>query len=139
VVSLGPDERALLGSLPGQMRQLLAEGADPDLGRLFPPAYSAPGDEEHQEEYERFMHDDLLSRHLDALDVMEETAGADTLSAEQLEAWMRALNSLRLFLGTRLGVSEDDDPTEDLTPERGLYYFLGYLQESVVAALSGQD
>lgn len=138
-VTLGPEERELLRSLPAQMRALLADPDDPDLHRLFPPAYAAAEDAEHQEEYHRLMHEDLLARHRDALAVLEGTAGADTLTAEQLDGWMRAINSIRLLLGTRLDVSEDDDPMEQMTPEHALYYFLGYLQESVVEALAGSE
>ncbi len=52
---------------------------------------------------------------------------------------MRTLNGLRLVLGTRLGVTEDDDPSLQMTSEYALYYFLGYLQECVVEALSGDS
>jgi hypothetical protein len=138
VVTLGPDERAVLRSLPAQMREVLTDPDDPGLRRLFPPAYSAPEDRELQEEFRRLMNEDLLARHEEALGVLEETAGAEELTPEQLDGWLRALNSIRLLLGTRLDVSEDDDLGVAMTPERALYHFLGYLQESVVEALSGE-
>jgi hypothetical protein len=78
-----------------------------------------------------------VERHREALDVLERTADADELSAGELEGWMRALNSLRLVLGTRLGVTEDDDVSTHMSTDFALYYFLGYLQECVVEALSG--
>ncbi|MHB1928154.1 MAG: DUF2017 family protein [Acidimicrobiales bacterium] len=137
VVGLGGDERAVLASLPGQMRELLAGRSDPSLRRLFPPAYSSPGDEEHQEEYARLMGDDLLARHQDALDVLESTAQAEELTAPQLEAWLRALNTVRLVVGSRLDVGDDDEPDPSASPLHGLYYFLGYLQECGLDALVG--
>jgi hypothetical protein len=137
-VSLGVDERALLAALPGEMRRVLAQPDDPALRRLFPPAYASEKDTALQEEYQRLMGEDLLARHEEALTVLEETAAADTLTAEEVDGWMRALNSIRLLLGTRLDVSEDDDPRGHMTPEYALYYFLGYLQESVVEALNGE-
>ena len=138
-VSLGSDERELLRGLPDQLRVVLADTDDPALRRLYPPAYSSPDDADNQEEFRRLMTEDLLERHRQALDVLEATAGADELTPEQLEGWMRALNSLRLVLGTRLDVQEDDDLSQHMTPEHALYYFLGYLQECVVAALSGEE
>jgi hypothetical protein len=138
-LTLGADERELLRVLPGQMKAVLTDIDDPGLRRLFPPAYSSPEHREQADEYRRLMTDDLIQRHREALDVLERTAGADELSAEEVEGWMRSLNSLRLVLGTRLGVTEDDDVTTQMSNEYALYYFLGYLQECAVAALSGDD
>lgn len=138
-VSLSPDERHLLRTLPEQLAALLANTDDPGLRRLFPPAYSSPDDEAHEQEFRRLMTEDLLARHREALEVLASTADAEELTAEQLDGWMRGLNSIRLVLGTRLDVSEDDDPSGPFDPEQALYYFLGYLQECVVAALLGED
>jgi hypothetical protein len=138
-VTLGADERNLLRTLPGQMRAVLTDTDDPGLRRLFPPAYSSPEHREHADEYRRLMTEDLVQRHQDALDILERTADVDELSAEEMEAWMRSLNSLRLVLGTRLGVTEDDDVSNHMSAEFALYYFLGYLQECVVEALSGES
>lgn len=135
-VNLGVDERNLLRALPGELKAVLTETDDPALRRLFPPAYSSPEHGEQAEEYRRLMTEDLLDRHRGALDVLEATAGASELSAEELEGWMRALNSLRLVLGTRLGVTEEDDLAPPMSPDHALYYFLGYLQECAVEALS---
>lgn len=137
-VHLGVDERAVLASLPGQMRELLATPEDPSLRRLFPPAYAAPQDQARQAEFQRLMGEDLLARHQEALDVLEATAAADELTAEQLDGWLRALNSVRLLLGTRLEVSEDDDADPSASPAHALYYFLGYLQECGIEALAGE-
>jgi hypothetical protein len=138
-ITLGVEEREVLRVLPEQLRAILVNTDDPGLRRLFPPAYSSPADDEHQEEFRRLMTEDLLARHREALDVLEATATADEVTAEQLEGWMRALNSIRLVLGTRLDVTEDDDPAEHMTDEHAIYYFLGYLQECVIAALSGEE
>ena len=53
------------------------------------------------------MREELLEGKLTALKVFEETAGADHLTGEQLESWLGALESLRLFLGTQLDVTEE--------------------------------
>lgn len=133
---LGAGERGLLAALAPQLREMLADPDQPGLRRLFPPAYGDESDAELEEEYRRYMHDDLVAHHEAALDVLAETANAEELDAEQMEAWMRALNQLRLVLGTRLDVTEEDDFANTEDPDRQVYYLLGYLQECVVEALS---
>jgi len=140
-VRLSHDERDLLRSLPGQLRQLLAdEPEDPSLRRLFPPAYTT--DDDREAEYRRLMGDDLQERLLAALAVLEETAGAERLTEDQASGWLSALNSLRLVLGTRLDVSEDMlgsevDPSDPSAPLLALYGYLSWLEEQVVEALAG--
>jgi hypothetical protein len=136
-VNLGGQERDVLAALAPQLRQLLADPDQDMLHRLFPPAYGAETDTAHQEEYRRLMQEDLVERHGAALEVLEQTAGADELDEAQMEAWMRALNHLRLVIGTRLDVTEEDDPTALDDPDHQVYYLLGYLQECVVEALGG--
>jgi hypothetical protein len=138
-VVLAVEERELLRSLPGQLRELLTTD-DPALERLFPPAYT--NDDEKNAEYERLMRSDLTAGRVSALDVLEATADAEVLDEEQLLGWMGAINDLRLVLGTRLDVSEEmyteevapDDPN---APAMALYLYLGFLLESIVDALSG--
>ncbi len=101
---LPAEERDLLRSLPSQFRAVL-QTDDPSLRRIFPPAYV--DDDEANDEYRRLMREELLEGKLVALAVVEETADAKHLSAEQLEAWLGALESLRLFLGTQLDVREE--------------------------------
>jgi Domain of unknown function (DUF2017) len=137
VVSMSEPERDLIAALPGQLVELLADPDEPSLQRLFPPAYAQPEDAERQADYARLMREDLLHRHEEALATMAATAHATELTEEEMLGWLHSLNSLRLVLGTRLDVSEDDDPMADMTPERQLYYLLGYWQESVIAALAG--
>lgn len=140
VLSLHEDERALLAALPGQLRVLLETPEDPTLRRLTPPAYV--NDRENEVEYRRLMGDDLLQSRLEALEVLESTAvESEELDEAQLTGWMRAINDLRLVIGTKLDVSEDDDLSslsED-DPDIGLwavYHYLGVLQEDVVQAMA---
>ena len=132
------EERELLRSLPAQMRDVLQTN-DPGLRRVFPPAY--PDDDEADDEFRRLMREELLEGKLAALRVVEDTAGAERLTGEQLESWLGALESLRLFLGTQLDVSEttydaDLDPDDPRAPALALYGYLSWLQEEAVAALS---
>ena len=114
-------------------------GDDPSLRRLFPPAY--PEDAQADAEFQRLMREDLLAGKLAALRVVEQTAGADHLTGEQLESWLGALESLRLYLGTQLDISEatyeeDLDSADPVAPALALYGYLSWLQEETVAALS---
>lgn len=139
---LRDDERELLASLPLQLGELV-EGApgDPWLRRLFPPAYSQPDDAEKEAEWQRLMADDLVDRRRQQLEVLAGTATASEVDEEALHIWAQALNDLRLYLGTRLDVTEDtdiDDYDED-DPDHGLYVLYGwlsYVQDAVVDALS---
>jgi uncharacterized protein DUF2017 len=77
------------------------------------------------------------------LDTCPPTGGRVALSLEQADAWLSALNDVRLALGTTLGVSEempDDVPDDDpRAPHLGVYHWLTWMQESLVAALSGDE
>jgi hypothetical protein len=131
-------ERAVLRSLPGQLRQLLGSD-DPAVSRLFPPAY--PDDPERDAEYRSLVRDDLTSSKLRAAAVLEATVDARRLDRDQLTAWLGALNDARLVLGTRLGVREDLDPEQipddhPDAPAFALFYYLGWLEEQVVEALA---
>ena len=132
------EERELLRTLPAQLRSLLDEAPDdPSLERLFPPAYD---DADSEAEYRGLMRDELLDGRRRALAVVEETVEHDRLSAEQAQAWLTALNDLRLVLGTRLGVTEEMfleavDPRDPRAPEMALYVYLSWLQEQLVEAL----
>ena len=135
---LPPEERELLRSLPAQLREVM-QTDDPSLRRLFPPAY--PDDSEADDEFRRLMLEELLEGKLAALRIVEETASADHLSSEQLESWLGALESLRLYLGTQLDITEEVytggiDPDDPDAPALALYGYLSWLQEEVVAALS---
>lgn len=139
---LSDGERELLRTLPGELRALLdSERDDPGLRRLFPPAYER--DEEGEDEYRRLMADELLEGRRAALWLVEETAGRDRLTAAELDGWLRALNDLRLVLGTRLDVTEEMydaelDPAHPQAYELSVYAYLSWLQEQLVAAAAGE-
>jgi hypothetical protein len=132
-------ERDLLRHMPDELQELLdADPNDPSLRRLFPPAYE---DEADESDYRRLMHDELAAGRRRALQVLEETADRDRLSADEAEAWLTALNDLRLVLGSRLEVEEGTlleglDPRDPRTPELAVYAYLSWLQEQLVEALS---
>jgi hypothetical protein len=137
---LSRDERSLLAGLVAELRALLDGGpGDPSLRRLFPPAYD---DEDDERAYRDLMGGELLDGRRAALELIADTVDRDRLTAEEADTWLRALNDLRLVLGTRLDVQEDTFATEpDLSDPRGhalaVYAYLSWIQEQLISALSG--
>jgi hypothetical protein len=137
-LNMSENDRTVLRELAPQFVSLLDDPEHPVVQRLFPPAYSSPEHAEHQEEYRRLMLEDLVERHRAEFGLLAETSGAETLSEEQLLAWTRALNSIRLILGTFLDVSEEDESRTPQTTEEALYHWLTYVLGEAIEALDGQ-
>lgn len=129
-------ERDLLRSLPSQVRQLIAVGDD-STRRLFPPAYA--NDPVGEFEYREMVGSSLLASHQASLRILEASVDAEMLDDEQLNAWLGALNDLRLVLGTRLDVGEDFEPLppgDPRAPAMATYAYLSMLQDQMVQALA---
>jgi hypothetical protein len=144
VVDLGDDETALVRRLVGELRQMLSDPApDPQvqtlLTRLFPVVH--PDDEVAEAEYQRLMREELVASKLASFDIVETALSGDgQLDEGGLIAFMQSVNSLRLVLGTMLGVTDDPDadevdPAFEQTPEYALYSYLSWLLEHCVRAL----
>ena len=126
---------------------------DPALARLLPDAYrpdasDEPGFDagEATADFRRYTEADLRAgKRANATTVLEtlaELPGAGRLQLDraQADAWLGALNDLRLVLGTRLDVTEDPDDTpepedEDVAHALQVYGWLGWLQESLLDCL----
>ena len=142
VLHLGKDERALLGRLLGELRELVNDPVE--LGvvrRLFPVVH--PDNAEREAEYQRLMREELVTSRLEALDVVEtvlEGSGRRvTLDDAQMQAFVQSVNALRLVLGTLLEVTEDEDETRPelaSSPEYQLYAYLSWLLDSAIRAMS---
>ena len=138
-LTLSRDERSLLAGLAAELRaQLDGDTRDPSLRRLFPPAYEDEGD---NRAYRELAGDSLLDGRRRALELLAETVDRDRLGAEEADAWLRALNDLRLVLGTRLDVqegtfAEDFRPDDPNAAALAVYGYLSWLQEQLVEALS---
>ena len=127
----------MLAALPGQLRAALAAD-EPAVYRLFPPAYD--DDPASNLEYHQLVGESLLDGKLAALGVLERTAHADQLGEDELDAWLGAIESLRLVLGTELDVREETlgaiAPTDPNAYRLAVYQWLSWLQEEVVQALA---
>jgi len=132
-------QRQLLDSLIVPLRDLLLEGSSPVLRRLYPTAY--PSDAEADRAFSELVHDQLLEQRLAALDTVEESMHGRTLTEDQVHQWMNAINSIRLVLGTRLDVSEDEDPDDiaDDDPDRALWLSYALLSQMLSMLLAVVD
>ncbi|OKJ76075.1 DUF2017 domain-containing protein [Streptomyces sp. CB02460] len=157
---IGPGDEPAEGEDP--LAALFAEGpseppTDPALARLFPEAYG-DGDDELRAasaEFRRFTENDLRTRKredalvvvrtLDALTPAGDGAAVLTLTADECRNWLGSLNDLRLTIGTRLDVSDEDEGEEgslyrlpDSDPRKPMvmaYLWLGALQETLVETM----
>jgi len=118
---------------------------DPVLARLLPDAYR--DDPEASGEFRRYTEHGLRSGKAAAartvLATLPPRGGRVRLSQPEAQAWLRALNDVRLALGTRLEVTDDfDDQVGHMSPDDprvayiGVYQWLAYIQETLVRALS---
>ena len=117
---------------------------DPVLARLLPDAYR--DDPEAAGEFRRYTEQGLRSGKVAAaqtvLDTLPAGGGHVRLRPEDAQAWLRALNDVRLAIGTVLGITEDyEDEMEAASwadPRSAyleVYHWLGYVQDSLVRAL----
>jgi hypothetical protein len=139
-----------------------SEPEDPVLARLFPNAYR--DDDEAAGEFRRFTEGALRDSKVQAAVGVIETLEEAGLPAEPAEpqgpdrgsltidveldhdaamSWLRSFTDIRLALATRLGVEEGVDdywlalPDEDPRAHvYDIYQWVGYLQETLVGALS---
>jgi hypothetical protein len=138
VLKLDARERELIRELLGELRGLLALGPDdPRVKRLYPAAYA--DDAEKEDEYRRLTQDELKDGRLANVELVEASIDSDILSVEQMAAWMQAVNSLRLVLGTLLDITDDDqelafDPEDPDARTLALYAYLGGLLDEIVDA-----
>ena len=125
-------------SLAEQLSPVL-DPHEPMTRRLFPPAYTGDDDQGAEREYRSLVDSALLNHHQQALAVIAKTAHAELLDESELTAWLSAVGSMRLVLGTRLDVSEDMDPPEPDDPaaaEYAIYELLGQLQYLIIEVLA---
>ena len=146
VVDLGHDEAMLVRRLLAELRQLLddpepGDETDELLARLFPVAH--PDDPDAEAEYQRLMREELVASKLAAFETVDATLDGDgRLDEGGLIAFMQSINSLRLALGTMLGVTDDPDaevdPAGEVSAEYHLYGYLSWLLEWSVRAIQSR-
>jgi Domain of unknown function (DUF2017) len=159
-------EKGLLGVLLDQLEEFVApEDLDPDadplerlvgigpstdrpddpaLARLFPDAYRE--DDEAAAEFRRFTERSLretkVANARTARDTLQRSGEKVVVSPSEAQAWLGALTDLRLALGSRLGISEENHDELAALPEDDpraatfhVYDWLTFLQETLVRGL----
>jgi hypothetical protein len=121
---------------------------DAVLARLFPTAYE--DDEEAASDFRRFTERGLRDGKVASAQAVLESLGDPEFSDQvtvaldprETQSWLRTFTDLRLALGTRLGVEQDDEDEWEKLPDSdprrhvyGVYLWLGWVQESLVQAL----
>jgi Domain of unknown function (DUF2017) len=140
---LEPVETALLAKLIDELDTLMAEPVADDevLRRLYPPAYR--GDDEAEVEFRSLTESGLRAERSDRMAAcradLVDAGDIDLGDEDAARRWIQVLNDLRLALGTRLGVTEEDEPDLDPggpdTHPRVVYHWLTALQDRVVTGL----
>ena len=148
----GPEQAGGLPEtpFPDELDSLLDSGGptsppeDPVLARLFPDAYG--DDPEAAGDFRRYTEPGLRSGKVEAartvLATLPAEGGRIRLSAGDAEAWLRALNDVRLALGVLLGITEDYEReladvtgTDPRSAYLQVYDWLTFLQETLVRSL----
>lgn len=172
-VSLSGDETGLLTSLATQVTEMLAppddaspgrgdadpledivgmsptpvaQSDDPAVRRLLPDAYT---EEAEASEFRRLMDSELRGTKTAALRRLLDdvgSAGPVTLGPAEAEQWLHALTDLRLVVGTRLEITDDEDALRRRVPPRDprfplfvAYDWLSALQDRLVNVVMGEE
>jgi hypothetical protein len=141
---LEPGEAEVLRQLIDELLDVLRrEEADDRVSqRLFPDAYDSAED---TAAYNELVSDQLRRDKIGSLRGVRNDLGRDgvdiTLSRQSSERWLTALTDLRLALGTRLEMTEqkmaaDLDPQDPQAPWLAVLHWLGWVQESMLQAIS---
>jgi Domain of unknown function (DUF2017) len=134
----------LAGVEPFELGGPVTAPDDPVLARLLPDGYR--DDPVAAGEFRQYTEPDLRAGKVAAartvLSTLPAGGGRVRLSGEDAQEWLRALNDVRLAIGTVLGVTEDypdelpgADPADPRSAYLGVYHWLGFLQDSLVRAL----
>ena len=164
-----PVEASLIADLVDQVRQMLATRrqdastdpltritgmavgpsappADPAMARLLPDFHA--GDPELSAGLRLLREPDLISvkdaNAVTLLDSLPRGGGTVRLDEDTAQAWLAALNDVRLALGVRLDITDDevpaevaDDPDGQAAAMFATYRWLSAVQDSLVTALMG--
>lgn len=135
VVRLDDNVRVLIRKVSEELREVLLVNDPEATRRLYPTAY--PDDDEMNAEYQEMVHDQLLMQRLDGIDELQATIDDDVITLDTADAWMSTINQVRLVLGTRLDVSEDEMVVDEDDPEAQsivIYQVLSYVLEHLTEA-----
>lgn len=138
--------------LPQQVRDVLEDTIDqidgllddPDLAmlrRLQPNPY--PDDSEQAAAWRLLAGEQLRDVQRDSFATLRRIHASGIVGVDELWTWIRALNTMRLVLGTAIGIEEDGvevpepSPEDPIRPMWELYHLSTFVQYEIVAELSG--
>jgi hypothetical protein len=147
----GSDESAPGTPSPDELERMLSLSGnvelpdDPVLARLLPDAYS--DDREASAEFRRYTEESLRAGKINSaravLASLPAGGGEVVLSEPECQQWLKALNDVRLALGVRLGITDENEDLMSSTPVDDprsaylwVYQWLAYLQDSLIESLS---
>ncbi len=150
---LAPEADTLVSLLTDLVDALQPGGLssdDPVYRRLYPDGYE-PNSEAaaaFRELTESTLRDERLQRAEQCLSGLAELGAQGrrkldvTLDPEATERWLRVLNDMRLAIGTRIGITDDDeqwdfDPNAPESMTRAVYSYLTGVQDGLVRARMG--
>ena len=146
-IELPREERELLRSLPDQLRPVVTGEAEVPgaRSRLFPQPY---GDDQLDAEYVEMTGASLEEEHVAALDAFAESLDGGelrrrswraVLDEDAALAWLSATNDARLVLASAVGIRHESDwEVAPSDPATAALHYLGWVQEALLAALSGR-
>ncbi|MBP2476733.1 hypothetical protein JOF53_005605 [Crossiella equi] len=122
----------------------------PDFHRGDEDGDLLPADEDSAAALRSIYEPQLLEAKTGVADVVLATCPKDggqaSLSDEQAEAWLSAINDVRLALGTALDITDDtpedafdDEGDESRSAHMGVYQWLTWVQDTLIVTLSGED
>ncbi len=116
---------------------------DDVLLRLLPDAYQ--NDREASEEFRRFTERSLrelkITRAQFVLENLPEPDQIVSIKPKDFESWLTVINDVRLALGTRVGITDDQDEDEitgeeDLAHAKDIYAWLTWLQSNLLEEMN---
>jgi hypothetical protein len=145
-------EREALEGLLGDLGDALAadglQPGDPVYDRLYPDGYSGVAGPAEQHEFRDLTQSGLRDERVARLEecrselVVSGTGdGRIEVDSDGFDRWLRVLNDLRLTLGTRLEIRDDDghwdiSPTDPRSTAHLLYAWLTEVQDTLVRLVS---
>lgn len=124
-----PDDAALARLLPDFHRP---ESDSPDIAR-------ADANGALRSLHEPEIIDAKLAAGAIVLQTVPARGGRIVLTPEQADAWLAALNDVRLALGTMLDIDDDTpeqlEPDDPRTPHLDVYHWLTWMQDSLLQAM----
>ena len=131
----------ILRGLAQELTTVISDGNSSLITRLFPVAYQS--DKAANEEYKQLTHEELLQSHLASLELIEGISTDKEVSEHTLIKLMQGINILRLVLGTRLKIddenSESSSEISESHPDHNLwliFHLLGEILSIIVDSIN---